>query len=255
MPNPPFTPPPYLSPSQIETFSTCPLKWKFSRIDKIKEPPTEATVMGNFVHEVLEELYRLPVDDRTQDTARSIMRDRWDMKFEAEANKVLTEGHREFRWRSWWCIETYFKMEDPQSFTPKGIEFGLDGNIGKVRLKGFIDRFDSGPDGLEVVDYKTGKVPPPNFQDAKFFQLLLYADLLAAKKREPVSKVHLLFVKDGVRLTEEVTPETLAPMREKVQTTFEAIAEGCRTGEFTPKVSKLCDWCHFKPQCPAWSKK
>lgn len=250
-----YTPPPYLSPSQIETFSNCPLKWKFSRIDKIKEPPTEATVMGNFVHSVFEELYALLPEDRTLDEARAIMRQQWDEKYEAEANKVLTEGHKEFRWRSWWCVENYFAMEDPQSFTPKGIEFGLDGHIGKVRIRGFIDRFDSGADGLEVVDYKTGKVPPPNFQDAKFFQLLLYADLLAAKKKERVSKVHLLFVKDKVRLSEDVTPETLAPMREKVQTTFDAIAEGCRTGEFTPKVTKLCDWCSFKPSCPAWSKK
>ncbi|MGA0152949.1 MAG: PD-(D/E)XK nuclease family protein, partial [Ilumatobacteraceae bacterium] len=51
-----LTPPAYLSPSSIGTYRDCPQKFKFSRIDGLKEPPTWATHLGTFVHDVLEHL-------------------------------------------------------------------------------------------------------------------------------------------------------------------------------------------------------
>ena len=47
-----FSPPPHLSPSSMGTFEQCPLKFKYSKIDMLKDDPTEATLMGNFVHDV-----------------------------------------------------------------------------------------------------------------------------------------------------------------------------------------------------------
>ncbi|MSV58070.1 MAG: exodeoxyribonuclease V subunit beta, partial [Actinobacteria bacterium] len=35
--------PEYLSPSSIATYRDCPMKFKFSRIDRIVEPPTWQT--------------------------------------------------------------------------------------------------------------------------------------------------------------------------------------------------------------------
>ena len=68
------TPPPHLSPSSMGTFRQCPLKWKYNKIDKIPDPSGKEALMGNFVHDVLEELYGLPPEERSQAQAQSLAR-------------------------------------------------------------------------------------------------------------------------------------------------------------------------------------
>ena len=46
-----------LSPSRIESFTSCPLAFRFSSLDQIPEPPTVAASMGTLVHRALEMLY------------------------------------------------------------------------------------------------------------------------------------------------------------------------------------------------------
>ena len=53
-----------LSPSRASQFKTCPKQFKFSNIDKIKEPTNEVQAKGTLVHEALEELYKLDVEER-----------------------------------------------------------------------------------------------------------------------------------------------------------------------------------------------
>ena len=56
---------PALSPSRAADFMTCPLLYRFRVIDKLPEPPSEATARGTLVHAALERLFDLPAADRT----------------------------------------------------------------------------------------------------------------------------------------------------------------------------------------------
>ena len=78
-----------LSPSSIGTFRQCPLKFKFTKIDGLQDSPTESTMLGNFVHEILETMYALPSEQRTQDTARLIARDLWESKWEEMVKTII----------------------------------------------------------------------------------------------------------------------------------------------------------------------
>jgi hypothetical protein len=56
---------------------------------------------------------------------------------------------------------------------PDQIELAIPG--GAMRLMGSVDRVDEGPEGLEIVDYKTGKVKTTaEIRDGKAFQLAAY---------------------------------------------------------------------------------
>ena len=55
----------------MSTFRQCPLKFKYNKIDKIPAPSGKEALMGNFVHDVLEELYGLPPEDRSQEKIAS----------------------------------------------------------------------------------------------------------------------------------------------------------------------------------------
>ena len=247
-----------LSPSSISTFRQCPLKFKYGKIDGLVEPGTEATILGNFVHEILEELYLSPQHERTQSLAKEIARRIWAEKWEAEACSVV-RGEREqnlFRWTAWWCVENLWRLEDPTQLSPWGIERHVEGDIGGVKLHGYIDRlmYDEN-NNARVCDYKTGKTPKKNYVDDKFFQLIIYTQLLGSLELNPQSlSVELLYLKDGVRFEKTLTPADVQHVVSVIQEVREGIEERCAKGYFEPNTSILCNWCSFKRMCPAWNK-
>jgi putative RecB family exonuclease len=249
--------PEYLSPSSIGTFHQCPLKYKFSRIDGIKEPPTEHTILGNYVHSILEEFYRLDADQRTLLNARNLFRSIWEDYSEDVISIYRNDATKiaEFRLRARYCIENLMKMESPELIEFDGIETELNHAVKGVKIKGFIDRWAIGDGKINIGDYKTGKVPQPRFRDDKFDQLLIYAIILSEIEDKEIGTLELLYIKDSVRLTKDPTKEDVNRITEMLVETRNAIDARCESEVFETKVGVLCGWCHFKPICPAWSKK
>lgn len=255
--------PPYLSPSSIGTFQTCPLQYKFSKIDKLPDPPTEATTLGNFVHDVLEELHKLPVELKTLQTAKELLKSKHDSEWREKIEDILfdKDALKAFRWKALWCIENYFKIEDPKVVPVGGVETPLLTDptdetsfvkIAGVPIKGFIDRWDDHGDTVHIVDYKTGKTPKPRYEEPKFQQLAIYADAISQIAEKPASKMTLLFIKDGTPISREVTDKRLNEMRSTVSEIWDNVNQMCEDEEFPATPNVLCGWCAFKPVCPAW---
>src|ERR1700724_3931976 len=77
--DPPETPRgPALSPSRAADFMTCPLLYRSRVIDRLPEPPTQATARGTLVHAALERLFDLPAAERTPEAARALVTPEWD---------------------------------------------------------------------------------------------------------------------------------------------------------------------------------
>lgn len=252
----PLEAPEYLSASSISTFQQCPLKFKYSRIDRMVEPPTEATLRGNFVHDVLELLYAAPADQRTPELAKELSRALWESTWRAQVSELITDDAalREFRWSSWWCVENLWSVEDPTKVDPAGLEYEIAVKVHDVAVKGFVDRFTNGENGLTVSDYKTGKTPHPRYSEGKFFQLYLYGVALRELGLGSTNKVQLLFLKDGQTFETTMTDADYANTTEVLVHVKKGIDERCAKGHFEPKTSRLCDWCHFKTICPAWKR-
>jgi len=81
--------PEYLSPSSIGTYRQCPLKFKYSKIDKLPDPSGPEAILGNFVHAILEELYKLPQEFRTQQQAKEIAKELWLSEWNEKVNRVV----------------------------------------------------------------------------------------------------------------------------------------------------------------------
>lgn len=247
--------PQLLSPSSISTFRQCPIKFKFSKIDGIPDSPTEATVLGNFVHEVLEHLYALPPNDRTQDSAKFLAKKLWDESWGEKASQLIRNEKElnRFRWSAWWCIENVWLLEDPVITEPFSIEQHVEGEIGGVRLHGYIDRLFVGDSVSKISDYKTGKTPKTQYLEDKFFQLIIYSQLIEGSEENPSQKVlELLYLKDGVRFEKTVSAEDVSTTVDIIQQVREGIDARCKSGEFEPQKSILCNWCGYKAICPAW---
>ncbi len=246
--------PPHLSPSSINTFQSCPLKFKYSKIDGMTEPPTIHTLLGNFVHDILESLYLLPAEDRTLNSARALAREHWDSKYELGAQELRIEG-RPFRHKAWWCVENLWKLENPQETDIQAVEQEVYGAIEGVTIKGFIDRYKLNSDGTIVIeDYKTGKVPDARFTDDKFVQLFIYAVMLQELGIGKSSNVSLMYLAGPKVLTRDVTEESLDNTVSLIVNTKKQIDRYCEDGSFPTKKSGLCNWCTFKKICPAWTR-
>lgn len=253
--------PPHLSPSSVSTFQQCPLRFKLSRIDNLPEPPTEASIMGNFVHDILERLYRCEKSERTIATAKNIAATTWT-EYEERVVPLLrnnADAIRMFRWNSWWCVENLFSMEDPISRNFDGLEQELNHVLfadsdTPVLIKGFIDRWHQDGDAIVIGDYKTGKVPGRAYRSDKFQQLLIYAHVLREQLGKQISAIELLYIKNGELLRHEPTEDDFQVVAQELQSTRRAIDERCKTGQFEAKTSRLCDWCAFKSICPSWRK-
>lgn len=253
---PPYEPPPYLSPSSMSTYRQCPQKFKFSKIDGIPDKPSQATLLGNFVHEILEVFYVLPPENRSVEAVKKIASDVWTESNWAEriTGYVPEGGERSFRWSAWWCVENLWKVENPQLVNPLGIEREVNGFLGDARVKGFIDRYDLMDDGnVLIADYKTGKTPAKSWVSDKFLQLRIYAALMGQTMTN-VTKLRLLYLKDGVSFSFDLTDKSIEETVNYVQETHSMVQKSCETGDFPFSRSRLCDFCAYKNICPGWIK-
>lgn len=247
----PYKYPSYISPSSISTFQQCPLKFKFSKLDRLPSESTEAQVLGSFVHEVLEELFKCERKDRTENTAKRLARELWSSKWFEEYDALKEKSdENEFRWKAWWCIENYFAMEDPTSFDATGIEAKMNGEIDGVPIFGIIDRWHIEDDKIVVSDYKTGKKPRPQYEWEKKMQIAIYSMLLKAQTGMDVKRAELLYVKSGQFAKYELDSDLESEVRVEVKNTWEQVKSMCDSGVFETRTGPLCNWCDYQPICP-----
>ena len=253
-----FKMPDYLSASSISTWEQCPQRYKYSRLDGIPEPETDSQIMGNFVHEILEHIYKLPNNERTSGNAQQISRTVWVNGWAERlaAIGVSETKMREFRWKSWWCVENLWLIENPQDISPIGLEAEYYVEVlPGINIKGFVDRITPDGDGVKITDYKTGKFPRPAYMDQKWFQLLLYKVVVEKTINKSVNEVQLIYLKDGKSIAKQTKPEDNDSTLARVASVYGEIKESIQTENFPTKVSKLCDWCSYKKICPAWSNR
>ena len=263
----PLDRPEYLSPSSLDTFQTCPLQYKLSRIDKLEDPPTVATILGNWVHDTLEDLLNLSYELRTLPTAMSLLSNQWTMaKFDDDGKSTPTweemmltvetdpEELRKIKWRARWAIENYFKLENPAEVVVGETETELRLEINGVPIRGYVDRWDETEDGLiNITDYKSGKTPALRFRAKKFQQLAIYARGMSLHLDKEPNLMTLLFLKDGDRLEKQVTPKVITEIESTLAQAWDAITERCDNEYFEPTPEKariLCNYCSYRDICP-----
>ncbi|MBM3718182.1 MAG: PD-(D/E)XK nuclease family protein [Actinobacteria bacterium] len=252
-----------LSPSSIRTFSDCPQKWKLAYVDKIKEPPKWHLHLGNFVHEVLEHLYKLPADQRTVETVRTVAKERWEANgWETKVGGLaeMKGPISQFKHEAFDAITNLWAIENPTETTIDDMERRVKVAVDGVAMSGIIDRLQIESGTAVISDYKTGKIPDPKFPENseanKFFQLLAYALMLESLDGTETSRVELLYLNHKARHPLDVTPARLAVARGKIVETREAIDSSAAVEDFHCNVTKLCDWCHYKGtgDCPAFAR-
>jgi putative RecB family exonuclease len=157
-----------LSPSRAADFKTCPLLYRFRTIDRLPERPSADQARGTLVHAVLEHLFDLPAIQRTPHHATGLVGPQWE-RLTAQrpdlAELLDDDASEDFLATAVKLLDGYFQVEDPRRLEPAERETLVEGYVGDLLLRGYVDRLDVSPSGdLRVVDYKTGGAPREAFR-------------------------------------------------------------------------------------------
>jgi putative RecB family exonuclease len=244
-----------LSPSACSSFKSCPLAFRFSYLERLPEPPSPWTSKGTLVHRALELLLDRPADERTLDAALAdLTQARHELAPHPEfADLELTdEEWAAFDADSEALLRKYFELEDPRSIRPIGLELKLQADLGNVRLRGVIDRLELDEHGeLVVTDYKTGSVPSELWEAKSLSGVHIYALLCERMLGRRPARVQLYYLSKPEAIIATPTDQSIVGVERRTVAMWSAIARSCERDDFRPHPGRLCDFCTFKPYCPA----
>lgn len=257
---------PTYSHSKLSTFESCPQKYKFRYLDRIKVEgyDTVEAFLGGRVHEALEKLYRdvLMTKVPAVEEVIQFFEDGWERNWHPGVEIVRKDYSAEdYRNLGRSCLRSFYDRYHPfdQENTlalEERVTFPLlesaptGGRPSPVYMRGVIDRLAITPDGtIEIQDYKTSRHMPTQMNLDADRQLGLYQ--IAVNRRFPNAKeVRLVwhYLVFDQRVVSTRTPENLKALTAETLDLIDRIESET---DFSPRESALCDWCEYQNLCPA----
>lgn len=142
-----------VSPSGIESFAECGLRWLLTTAGG-RGPDQGSANLGTLVHEIAAEFGD---DDPAQ--MHDALEERWGrlgMGSGWLAARTKEQAHRMLT-----LLAGYVEGARVQGWTPVGHELGFRVDVGRAQVSGSVDRLEHrAGEGLRVIDYKTGSSAP-----------------------------------------------------------------------------------------------
>lgn len=160
----------HLSPSAVDTWVTCPLRWKFRYVDKIKTPPSGAMHLGTSFHTAVEANHGQKIASR-EDLPLDVLQDHYGDAFEHPEDDVDWTGERKSAAKDDGAamVRTYHREVAP-SLQPAAVEQAVliplqtaNGDI----LPPLLTQLDLIDESRRITDFKTtSKQPDPDAANA-----------------------------------------------------------------------------------------
>lgn len=250
-----FEVPTSLSPSGVEKFTSCPLAFRFASIQRLPEPPSVHTAKGSLVHRALQLAYSHPPVERTHDRFRQALdaaRAEFDAHSELQPLGLTGDARAAFDQDCAELVERYLRMEDPTRVYPIGLELRLEAAVGSLRLRGIIDRLELRDGELVVTDYKTGRSPSVNWEQKSLAGVHFYSFLCDAVFGRRPAAIRLMYLRTGETIEATPSERSVRFLTTRTTAVWRAVEQACRTGDFRPRPSQLCNSCAFQAWCPSF---
>ena len=236
-----------LSASSIQQYETCPLKYRFSKIDFIPQSSGKpALVFGNIIHRTLQKFHS-PRQEKSKKNLLKILHQEWESE-----GFFYKEQEKEFLLQAKEMLDRYFDQEQITSNDIIAREKSFSFFIDEIKISGAIDRIDRTDSGIHVIDYKTNNAPSSakgNMQLAIYSMYLESCDDKDIKGLPEKASLYFLRQEEKPIRSYSFSKEELDEKKNFIKN----VANDIKQQRFQPKTGKHCDWCDYKNFiCPSW---
>ena len=233
-----------LSASDIETYRSCPLRYKFARVLRVPQEPTLNQRFGILVHQVLERYHQNPSPPaQSLDELLNLLDWGWRRGGFGDSDE-----ERQLRAKAGSALRRYYQRVTDEPVQPVWFERAFSFRLGAHTLRGRVDRVDRLADGgYELIDYKTGR-PRSAAALREDVQLSLYAVGAREAWQLDATQQAYLYVLDDEKVrvpSSEIDAGWIAD-------TVDEVGAGILAQDFEPTPSyTVCSMCDYRIACPA----
>ena len=235
-----------LSYSLLRTWDECARRYEFRHVWCLPEEPQENTRLGILVHQVLQEAVIKRMAGDTIDRGAVIAL--WRRACEAPGGFPPADiGARKMGER---MLGRYVDSNAWQGAHPDAVEKEFVVQIGGSTFGGKLDRIDRRPDGLTIVDYKTGSVESDPERLRRQLQPMVYAVAASQIYRAPDVTCEFQNLRTGGISRVSYDASQLKRARWVLEHKVAGLAEAHLQGRFKAKPSiRSCRNCGFRIIC------
>lgn len=255
----------YLSPSQVSSFQSCPLRWWYAYVVKVKPETTSATMaFGSAVHAAIERQLTSVIAQESTPTIDELLMT-FSETFDIEASIAPMQFSRNdtpasLRETAKQVLLAY--LEQPLAW-PEGQIIGLETTL-RIKLAddlpdlvGRVDCITYHDGILHIRDFKTTKALwTEETAEANAQQLSLYAQAAEPIARDLGAKIRLSFVLLTKHKTPRVEAIEVSADPDKVRRStviLRQVFNAICTGNIYPSPSQMnCYSCPYQQRCKTW---
>ncbi len=247
--------------SQMQTYETCPLKYKFANVLKIPTFGSHYFSFGSTIHNTLQKFL-----EESYLTGLNLQQNLFIQNSDDQSNKILAIDRLYELYEENWQDDWYEDEKQKINYKKKGkdllqkfyhkfikdkpqvkvLEQPFKLKLGNYYFSGRIDRIDDLGNGkVEIIDYKTGKAKEKLSTDDRR-QLLFYQIAGEEVLNLKLEKLTYYYLEDGTQASFLGKEKD----KEKLKTKFLENIEKIKNQEFEPNPSSfICGNCDFKDIC------
>lgn len=249
-----LTKPRYSYTNHIQMYEICPRKFRFFQEYNFTPAYTVDAFSGLLVHQALERIHKLVLEGKLGTLDEMEVRIVFDRAFnflQCSSMQTISWSERE---RALHQVLNYFHQNYSQLDRIEAAELNVQVEKEDYVLTGKIDLLMRGRNGLEVMDFKTGKRPTKNSQHLALYKQQLYLYALAIEKSKQQLPEKLFLYWTGEQRKEDALMEIPCQSEHVKQANryFDDIAARIKRQEFAvvkPPGAEVCRVCDIRHLC------
>jgi len=237
-----------ISPSSLESFTECSLKWLLEQSGG-KDADSTAQVLGTAIHVIAAQLLEQP--SLSLDQLEDKLKGAWSL---IDMNKGWIKDY-EYR-RAAAMLEKFYSWNLKNKNTLVGVEERFEFKLGNAMVSGSIDRIElTAENKYYIVDLKTGATAISydkalDNKQLQSYQLAVVNDGFKEKlEHQAVAGAELVFVGDHKAKDAKPRPQDAVKVDE-VTAELSQIAQGMSDKSFVATINERCRTCAVKSSCP-----